>query len=74
MYLVNCIRPDIAFAINLLTRYSSNPTKKHWNKVKHIFRYLHGTTKMGLFYCGSNSQLIGYADANYLYDPYKKRS
>ena len=29
---------------------------------------------MGLFYCGSNSQLIGYVDASYLSDPHKERS
>jgi hypothetical protein len=74
MYLANCTRPDISFAVNLLARYSSTPIKRHWNGVKHIFRYLRGTTKMGLFYCGSNSQLIGYADAGYLSDPHKGRS
>ena len=29
MYLANCTRPDIAFSINLLARYSSAPTKRH---------------------------------------------
>ena len=74
MYLANCIRLDLSFAVNLLVIYSSTPTKRHWNGVKHIFCYLHGTTKMGLFYCGSNSQLIGHADAGYLSDPHKGRS
>ena len=36
MYLANCTRPDIAFSINLLARYSSAPTKRHWNVIKHI--------------------------------------
>ena len=40
MYLANCTRPDIAFATNLLARYSSCPTRRHWNRIKHIFRYL----------------------------------
>ena len=31
MYLVNYTRPDIAFSVNLLARYSSAPTKRHWN-------------------------------------------
>jgi len=57
MYFANYTRPDIAFVINLLARYSSTPTKKkkQWNKVKYILRYFCGTTKMWLFYSGSNS-------------------
>ena len=30
MYLATNTRPDIAFAVNLLARYSSSPTKRHW--------------------------------------------
>uniref|UniRef100_A0A2N9I5S5 Reverse transcriptase Ty1/copia-type domain-containing protein n=1 Tax=Fagus sylvatica TaxID=28930 RepID=A0A2N9I5S5_FAGSY len=75
MYLANCTRPDIAFSVNLLARYSSAPTLRHWNGVKHVLRYLRGTTDMGLFYPNkSNPQLIGYADAGYLSDPHKGRS
>ena len=36
MYLANCTRPDITFSINLLARYNSAPTKRHWNGIKHI--------------------------------------
>ena len=46
MYLANCTRPDIAFSVNLLARYSSAPTRKHWNGIKHILCYLSGTTDM----------------------------
>uniref|UniRef100_A0A2N9HZ23 Reverse transcriptase Ty1/copia-type domain-containing protein n=1 Tax=Fagus sylvatica TaxID=28930 RepID=A0A2N9HZ23_FAGSY len=75
MYLANCTRPDIAFSVNLLARYSSAPTLRHWNGVKHVLRYLRGMTDMGLFYLNkSNSQLVGYADAGYLSDPHKGRS
>ena len=38
MYLTNYTWPDIAFLINLLTRYSSAPTQRHWNKVKHVLQ------------------------------------
>ena len=31
MYLANCTRPDIAFAVNLLARHSAAPTKRHWS-------------------------------------------
>ena len=39
MYLANCTRPDISFAVNLLARFSFSPTRRHWNGIKHIFRY-----------------------------------
>ena len=43
MYVANCTRPDIAFAVNLLARHS---TERHWPGVKNIFRYLQGTTDL----------------------------
>ena len=46
MYLANYTRPDIAFLVNLLARYCSAPTKRHWNRIKHVLRYLSGTWDM----------------------------
>ena len=86
LYLAQCTRPDISFAVNLLGRYNNVPTRRHWNGVKDIFRYLKGTTDLGLFYpYGSSSdaapfasrvysRLVGYADEIYLSDPHKARS
>jgi hypothetical protein len=50
MYLANSTRPDIAFVVNLLARYSAGPTKRHWKGIKDIFRYLQGSKDLGLFY------------------------
>jgi hypothetical protein len=50
MYLANCTRPDISFAVNLLARYNASPTKRHWVGVKNILRYLQGTKDLDLFY------------------------
>ncbi|KAK2443387.1 hypothetical protein QL285_014496 [Trifolium repens] len=75
MYLANYTRPDIPFFVNLLARYSFSPTRRHWNGVKHIFRYLKGTMDMGLFYSKvPKLELTGYADAGYLSDPHNGRS
>jgi hypothetical protein len=75
MYLANCTRPDIAFAVNLLARHSTAPTKCHWMGVKCILRYLNGTRDLELFYKrGPNSYIIGYTDARYLSDPHNDRS
>ena len=75
MYLANYTRTDIAFLVNLLARYNSTPTKRHWNEIKHVLRYLRGTCDMELFYSKTlEPQFFGYADADYLSDPHKARS
>jgi hypothetical protein len=75
MYLANNTRPDIAFSVNVLARYSYDPTRRHWNEIKHVLRYLCGTRDMGLFYRkDTKSKLVGYTDAGYLSDPHKARS
>ena len=72
MYLATCTHLDIAFSVNLLARYSYASTRRHWNGIKHILRYLKGTFDMGLFYSKeSKQQLLGYTNAKYLLDPHK---
>lgn len=75
MYLANPTRPDIAFAVNLLARHSSEPTIRHWNGIKRIFRYLNGTQDLGLYFPRNASHdLVGYTDAGYLSDPTDAKS
>jgi hypothetical protein len=75
IYLANNTRPDIAFAVNLLARFSVAPTIRHWNGVKDVLRYLRGTPDLGLFYLKNQDlSLIGYADVGYLSDPYNGKS
>lgn len=50
MYFLQCTRLDISFAINFLTRYSSEPTWRHYNKVKNNFCYLSGNKNIRLLY------------------------
>ena len=57
LYLAQCTRPDISFDVNLLARYSNAPTRRHWNGVKDIFRYLKGTTDLGLLYTRKSSSV-----------------
>lgn len=84
LYLANCTRPDIAFAVSVLARYSSEPTKRHWSGIKQVLRYLARTRDYGLLYRRGGTKrnvselitddLYGYADAGYLSDPHKARS
>lgn len=74
LYLAQCTRHGIVFPVNLLARYSSFPTWRHWNSIKHILRYLCRNINLGLFYLkfDNHSGLIGYANVGYLSDPCKK--
>ncbi|GJW54698.1 retrovirus-related pol polyprotein from transposon TNT 1-94 [Tanacetum coccineum] len=49
MYMTSS-RPDLIYAVCLCARYQENPTEKHLNAVKRIFRYLKGTINMGLWH------------------------
>lgn len=48
-YIVNT-RPDLAFAVGVVSRYMEAPSKDHWAAVKHILRYLKGMIKYGCKY------------------------
>ena len=43
MYAMLCTRPDICFAIGMVSRYQSNPGPEHWTAVNHILKYLQRT-------------------------------
>ena len=75
IYLANCTCLNIAFYVNLLARYSSTLTWRHWNGIKHMLCYLRETAYIGLFYSReSKQQLLGYTNAGYLADPHKGSS
>ncbi|XP_070013943.1 uncharacterized protein [Nicotiana sylvestris] len=60
-------RPDIVFSVGLCARFQANPKESNLTTVKRIPRYLKGTTGLCLWYPkGSNFDLVGYADANYV--------
>jgi len=66
MYLALATRPDIAFAISIVSHFTIRPGLEHWESVKRIFRYLKGTRELWLTY-GSlpgGEKLQGYADAD----------
>ena len=74
MYLTNCTRPDIAQAVNRLSRYTSNPGHNHWKAIVRVLRYLRETSKYGLHYERYPAVLEGYSDANWISDTVDSKS
>uniref|UniRef100_A0A2N9EDW1 Retrovirus-related Pol polyprotein from transposon TNT 1-94-like beta-barrel domain-containing protein n=1 Tax=Fagus sylvatica TaxID=28930 RepID=A0A2N9EDW1_FAGSY len=66
MYVMHCTRPDIAFAVNRLSRYTSNPNAEHWKAIARVLGYLKKTKDLGLYYSGYPTVLEGYSDANWV--------
>jgi hypothetical protein len=63
MYLMVGTRPDIAFALGTLSRFTSRPQSHHQVALQRLLRYVKATQ----FYCITyrSGQLIGYTDADF---------
>ena len=66
MYLMSCTRPDIAYSISKLSRFTSNPGADHWKAITRVLKYLRGTRDYGLSYGRYPAVLEGYTDANWI--------
>ncbi|GJV84702.1 hypothetical protein Tco_1524600 [Tanacetum coccineum] len=66
LMVLSASRPDLVFAVCMCARYQAKPTKKHFEAIKRVFRYLKGTINMGLWYPKDNAMsLTAYADADH---------
>lgn len=77
IYLTICTRPDLSFVVSNLSQYFCEPTEEQWVTVKHVFRYLSGTTKKELCFRRSDSEKLGlvtYGDADWASDTTHRRS
>lgn len=75
-YLVNT-RPDIAFAVGMVSRFMESPTSEHWAAVKRIVRYVAGTPDYGCKFekkSVSEIKLLGYSDSDHAGDMEKRKS
>ena len=69
MYTMVCSRPDLAYAVSMISRYMSCPGKPHWQAVKWFFQYLAGTRSLWMVYRGNSklgTQLQGFVNAYYV--------
>lgn len=64
-YLMVGTRPDIAYAVGVVSRTLDNPTNTNVLQVKRIFRYLKGTVETGLEFKKNEKRLMCYSDADH---------
>jgi len=74
MYLT-ATRPDIMYAVCLISRYMEKPTELHLKAAKRVFRYLKGTTDFSIFYKKNEGSIMsGFTDSDYAGDLDDRRS
>jgi hypothetical protein len=81
LYLAVCTRPDIAYAVSTLSRYTAAPLQADLNAVTRVLGYLKKTRNLGLCFsraadCDPSSPLpvVAYSDASYAEDRASRRS
>ncbi|GJX79636.1 retrovirus-related pol polyprotein from transposon TNT 1-94 [Tanacetum coccineum] len=68
-------RPDIMFSVCLCARFQEAPKTSHLEAVKRIFRYIKGTTYLGLWYPkGTGIETVVYADSDHAGDYVDRKS
>ena len=63
-------RPDLLFAVGILSRHMETPTPEHYIGVRRVLRYLKGTQDYDLFYKKGDlkGELIRYSDSDFTGD------
>nr|KYP41692.1 Retrovirus-related Pol polyprotein from transposon TNT 1-94 [Cajanus cajan] len=59
-----CTKPDIAHAMGVVSRFISNPGRKHWEAVKWLLRYMKGTSKIALYFSKNDVVLERYSNVD----------
>lgn len=69
MYVMICTRHDLAYAISLVSRFMSNPDKKHWMDLKWILRYVKGSVNLVMSFsrCREEQEMVTkYVDTDFV--------
>eukprot|EP00253_Pinus_taeda_P006096 PITA_06096 len=65
MYLTTT-RPNIMYAVSLISRFMERPKETYWQATKRILRYVKGTKMFGILYnVSKHSDLVGYTDSDW---------
>lgn len=64
-YVTDCTRPNIAYAVGVLCRYTSKSSVEHWSALGRIMRYLKRTINLGIHYHKFPAILEGYSDVDW---------
>ena len=68
MYLTNCTKPDLAYTVSKLSKYTSNSGTDNWKAIVRVLKYLRYTHNYRLHYTRYPEVLEGCSDTNWISD------
>ncbi|GBN11147.1 Retrovirus-related Pol polyprotein from transposon TNT 1-94 [Araneus ventricosus] len=75
LYIATVSRPDIAVAVNILSRRNEKPRERDWNAVKRIIRYLKTTAELKLIINMDKEPILtAFCDADWANDKSDRKS
>lgn len=76
IYLACLTRPDLAFAVHMVSQHLAAYSHAHWKEVKRILRYVKETEGYSITYKQSKEQMefFGYSDSDWASDPHTRKS
>jgi len=75
LYLATCTRPDIAFAVSYLSRFSAAPPVPLWTAAQRVLLYLRSHSHLGLTYTHSPEySVFVFSDSSYAKDTIYRQS
>ena len=74
MYLINTTRPDIAFAVNNVSRHVTRPYKSPCITIQKIIKYLNSTSAIGIIYKRCGFDMKCWADSDYANEKQDRKS
>lgn len=69
-------KPNLAYSISFLNRFTANPRKFHWARLKWLLRYIAETLSVGLVFKKGLDLLAlkGYIDFDFVDDKDRRKS
>ena len=53
---------DIAYTVQVLSKFSKDPGEIHWQVIKQVFQYFKDIQNLWLIYGGVREKLVGFTD------------
>ena len=68
MYAMICTRSNVAYLLEVVSRYQPDPRENHWKVIKTILKYLRNTKDQWLVYDETDLKQVEFTDSSFQSD------